>query len=408
MDVEAPTAAGGADSAPLVRRTECGRPRRILLVVRHPVGGIRTFLRYVYGRFDPARFRCVLVAPDLPETRVLLDDLHGLAVEFVPTAPKVGAPAFCAAVLSASRARRIDLIHSQGFTSAVCSVPAATLQRLPHVVTCHDVLHETQFAGWRGRLRRAALQRALAGASRIHCVSSDSRDNLLERLPTLRARRPPVVVANGIETQRFLRASARDLRAELGLPVDTFLIGFFGRFMGQKGFRYLVDALALLVRDTSLPARPLVLAVGERDGFVREEQARVERLGLARSVFFLPFVADIASTIKGLDVVAMPSLWEACGLVAMETMVAGVPLIGTSCVGLREVLRDTPAVPVEPRNAFALRDALRRELCQSTKAAARSFSTIAANRFDARPPADALERLLLEATGDPAAFPAPA
>ena len=40
---------------------------------------------------------------------------------------------------------------------------------------------------------------------------------------------------------------------------------------------------------------------------------------------FLPFVTNIASTLKGLDVVVMPSLWEACPLLAMETLVAGIP-----------------------------------------------------------------------------------
>ena len=78
-------------------------------------------------------------------------------------------------------------------------------------------------------------------------------------------------------------------------------------------------------------------------GFIREEQVEIKRRGLENNFHFLPFQENPARAIRGVDVVVMPSLWEACPLLPMEVLVAGVPVIGTDCVGMREVLLDTPA-----------------------------------------------------------------
>jgi glycosyltransferase involved in cell wall biosynthesis len=204
-----------------------------------------------------------------------------------------------------------------------------------------------------------------------------------------------VAIPNGIEVERFQSPERRDLRRELGLPPESFLIGFLGRFMSQKGFKYLVDALAVIAGEKNLPKRSVILAFGE-DGFIREEREAVRARGLTDAVYFLPFVSDIAPTLKGLDVVAMPSLWEACGLLAMEAMVAGVPLIGTNCIGLREVLRDTPARVVPASDGVALSRALITEMENPTTAEARKFAVEAASRFRVKERAAAIEKLMLE------------
>jgi glycosyltransferase involved in cell wall biosynthesis len=230
----------------------------------------------------------------------------------------------------------------------------------------------------------------------IHCVSNDARDNLLEYLPILKLFKDKVVaIPNGIEVEPFLNADRRDLRGEFGLPPDTFLIGFMGRFMAQKGFRYLVDALEQVKKMENLRKEPIVLAFGEPDGFIREEQEHVKKRGLAGSIFFLPFVPNVAATLKGLDIVAMPSLWEACGLLAMEALVAGVPLVGTDCIGLREVLRNTPAHVVPAKNGIALAEALLSEMRNPSTANAREFATIAAARFQVKNRAAEIEKLML-------------
>lgn len=372
------------------------RKYRILLVVRHPVGGIRTFFRYVYRNFSSEKYQFTLVSPDVTETRVLLEDLRELDLIYIPTDSYTSNRPLFRTVTKIVRNEDFDLVHSHGFTSGACSIFAALSKGTPHILTCHDVFTERQFVGVKGFVKKAALGIVLSTIDCIHCVSNDARDNLLAYLPILKLFEGKVIVIpNGIEVERFSNAEKRDLKRELGLPADSFLIGFLGRFMSQKGFRYLIDALAEITRKKDLPKRPVILTFGE-DGFMREEQQEVKNRGLAEAVYFLPFVADAAATLKGLDVIAMPSLWEACGLLAMEAMVAGVPLIGTNCVGLREVLRGTPANVVPTRDSLALSEALRMEMKNPTTTKAREFAMEAVARFQVRKRAQDIEKLMLK------------
>lgn len=93
-------------------------------------------------------------------------------------------------------------------------------------------------------------------------------------------------------------------------------------------------------------------------------------------------MADIAGTIKAVDVVAMPSLWEASGLVAMETLVAGVPLVVSDASGLREVTTDTPTRMVPMRDPEALLHAIIDMSAPEKRFIAQAFSPVAAQRFD--------------------------
>jgi glycosyltransferase involved in cell wall biosynthesis len=183
--------------------------------------------------------------------------------------------------------------------------------------------------------------------------------------------------------ERFVVAMPRDLRGELGLREDVFLIGFMGRFMAQKGFRYIVDAVDLLRMKDGLPKRPLVLTFGE-GAFIREEKQAIEKRGLKNYFCFMPFTPNVADTIKGLDVVAMPSLWEACGLLAMEVLACGTPLIGSDCIGLREVIQGTPAIVITKADAADLARALLQEMEKSSKESFLRYCKTAAGNFDVR------------------------
>jgi glycosyltransferase involved in cell wall biosynthesis len=104
--------------------------------------------------------------------------------------------------------------------------------------------------------------------------------------------------------------------------------------------------------------------------------------GLDRIVTLLDFVPDVRRVLRQLDLVVVPSLWEASSLVSMEAMAAGVPVLGSDCIGLREVLRDTPSRMVAANNATALAAGLRAALDEPWTEAARAFAPLARVRFD--------------------------
>jgi glycosyltransferase involved in cell wall biosynthesis len=96
----------------------------------------------------------------------------------------------------------------------------------------------------------------------------------------------------------------------------------------------------------------------------------------------LDFVPDVLPLLRQLDLLVVPSLWEASSLVSMEAMAAGVPVLGTDCIGLREVLRDTPSRAVRAGDEVDLCRGLRQALARPWAAAARAFAAEACERFD--------------------------
>jgi glycosyltransferase involved in cell wall biosynthesis len=326
----------------------------------------------------------------------LQKDLNELKCEYEYLEKNPSPWHFTRAIWRNIRQRDYDLIHSHGLTSGIYALVPSILSKVPHLVTLHDVFNKEQFEGLKGFVKRFGLSIAFWFFDTINCVSQDAMRNLYSYFSVLRRYQEKVVVIlNGIETERFLTAPKIDLREELNLPRGSFLIGFLGRFMSQKGFIYLIDALERILKRGDLPKRPAILTFGKGAGFYREDMGLVQRKGLADWVHLLEFRPNIAPTLKGLDLVVMPSLWEACGLVAMEVMVAGVPLIGTNCIGLREVLKDTPAIVVPVKDAEALADAIIKEMMNPSKAKFEAFAPEAAERFDVKDQARELEKVIL-------------
>ncbi|AJY68196.1 hypothetical protein RW64_00575 [Geobacter sulfurreducens] len=250
------------------------------------------------------------------------------------------------------------------------------------MVTIHDVFVSGQFDGWLGFLKKTIISILLPLVNVIHTVSNDAKDNLIDYLPTLKYFRNRIIpILNGIEIERFKQAEVINLRAQLDIDSNTFLIGFLGRFMRQKGFVYLVDAIDMLAKEYKIDKKPVIIAFGE-GAFIREEMITIKQKGLNDSVYFMPFEPNIAPILKGLDVVVMPSLWEACGLLAMESMVVGTPLVTTNCIGLREVVCDTPCRTVSIMNSKELAQAIYDEMVEPSKVVFEKYSPEAARRFD--------------------------
>jgi glycosyltransferase involved in cell wall biosynthesis len=359
------------------------RLRRILSVLRWPVGGIRTYLKYVYPPLDRelGGLDISMVVPRVEEFEALTQDLAALRLRYVVVDPDCTIAKLTRAVYRELASAPFDLVHSHGFTAAFSAAVVAKLRRVPHLATVHDIFQAGQFVGPKGTARRVGLRLVLGMVDAVQAVGEDAARNLVDELgPGFGAR--VRVVSNGIQTLPILQAAPRDLRTELKLEANAFLIGFFGRFMAQKGFRYLVEAIRLLRDRPTFAGRMIHVVAFGGGGFVREEQAALERTGLKSWFTFFPFVPDIAGVLKAVDVVAIPSLWEAMPLLPMEALVAGVPVIGTSCIGLSEVLANTPATVVPAGDATALAEALDHEAQVSSRDSMKKFVPLAVARFD--------------------------
>ena len=151
----------------------------------------------------------------------------------------------------------------------------------------------------------------------------------------------PILVLNGLPAT----PPDPDPRGALGLDRDRLVVGGVGRLHEQKGWDVLCRAAPLVRKE--LPDA-LFAVVG--DGPERES---LESIPECSEVRFLGYRSRAASLIPAFDVLAVPSRYEGLGLVPLEALFQGVPIVATSVEGLGEVLGDC-AVLVPPDNPEAL------------------------------------------------------
>ncbi len=366
-------------------QTPFGRGR-VLVAVRWPVGGIRTHLLYNYPTIAKLGYAFTFV---LPADDTLVAFRASIEPALGPT-KCLGVPVkgkHCGLWREVRRqlqTGQYDVMHSHGLTAAAQSAVANLGLGVPHVATLHDVFRPCHFAGINGTCKRVALGFLLRQIHKLIPVSEDVRFNLLEYLPSLRSHDSAIVtIPNGIRVGNAVTAcgNATDLRRLLGLFGNVRLVGFLGRFMEQKGFVPLIHALHKLIETRSSGPPFHLVAVGSGD-YRKEYEAIARRLGLGNHLTILDFRPDIRPILSQLDLLVIPSLWEASSLLGMEAMMLGVPVLGTDCIGLREVLRGTPARVVAAGDAEALAKGLRDALDSPWTEEAMAFAATARSRFD--------------------------
>jgi glycosyltransferase involved in cell wall biosynthesis len=386
------------------------RPRRVMAVVRHPVGGVRTHILYSYPILMRVGYRFTFVVPRHEAYTTFCADVaawDGAEVVRVPYASRTHKkPKFCSAVRRLLRERRFSLIHSHGVQAAVPTIFANVGVGLPHVATSHDVFCQVNFSSIARRFKLYCLQRILRRLDVLIAVSNDARDDHLRHLPGLQ--KGPcrvVVIPNGIDlgqyplldgnsgnasntcdaaatTSPMNLGTSSPLRKDLGIDSNTFLLGFLGRFMEQKGFLHLIAALDRLLARDGLPRPVHLLAVGSGDCMTNYCSELDRHPRVKQCVTFREHVPNAATILPELDLLVVPSLWEACPILPMEAMCMGVPLLGTDCVGLREVLHGTPSVMVTANDSSHLSDGIYRAMVNPWIHEARAYAPTARARFD--------------------------
>ena len=369
--------------------------RHYLLIVRFPTGGIRTHLAYASRLAENAdTFLPVLVCPDGEEGRALAKQLQ-IPAERCFLTENESVRSLAIGIWRAARRYRVRVAHSHGFSSAVAAFSSVVFFGLRHVVTVHDQVTQGLLEHI-GHAKAVILGFVLRVAYVVHAVGEDCAESV-RNLPFMRHATNVRIIPNGIERGRFANVIAVDVRRECRIPDRTFLIGFFGRFMSPKGFRVLVDAIRVL-DGCAQAAEFHVIAVGG-GGFVREDKAYIARLNLTHRFSFFDFVENPAALMAAMDVVTMPSRWEAYGLVAAEALALGIPLIASDCIGLREVTRGTPARVFPSGDATALAEQLVAEMTDPTKSMTEAYRPEALRRFDFSQSARDIQSMLLDANG---------
>lgn len=366
----------------------------VLMTALQPGGGIKTFFRYIYGQECYKDCLFTLFAPDnglsdyldkcLGKNKIRLIESPEEPLSFVRELRKV------------LKKTPSDLVHSHGFGAGLLTEVSRTGLKRRHLMTAHDVFLDSQFDGGVGLAKKFVMARLFQRIDAIHTVTEDATENFRTFFPNVPVKRLYPIL-HGVDTEYFAKEPSSDLRVQLGEGEDTCLIGFFGRFMGQKGFRTLVDAMAQLKSSELMPL-PKVVTFGW-GGYIREDYQYIKEKGLSEQFIQMPGTDNMPSMIKSVDMVVMPSRWEACGLLAMEVLSAGIPLLSSDCIGLREVVAGSPARTFRPGDHARLADLINKEAEKSSKQEFADYQPIAVTRFGIARPAHELRALYDQLVG---------
>lgn len=171
-------------------------------------------------------------------------------------------------------------------------------------------------------------------ASKADCICTINREDYA-RARKMRTPRAAYIHGVGIDTDRLRPGeNPTDLRNELGLPKETFLVLSVGELNANKNQQVIIRAIAML----NDPAIHYVLC-GKGDS--RQELEKLAKeLKIADHVHFLGYRKDIADICRQSDVFALPSRREGLPFAAMEAMYCGLPLVNSGIRGLTDITED--------------------------------------------------------------------
>jgi UDP-glucose:(heptosyl)LPS alpha-1,3-glucosyltransferase len=268
-------------------------------------------------------------------------------------------------VLSFARIVDADILRSGGAAHSSYVRAARQWQsRSAEIAMRVSPYHRVQMLVERRGFASPRLKRAIA-------VSSLVRDDLMRTFALAPAQ--AVTLYNGVDLDRFSpepeAAARRAIRREFGVDDSRPAVMFVGNGFARKGLGFLIEAWPAI----GVAARLIVIGT---DRAVVSYERLARRLGLHDRVTFLGRRADVRRLMRGADALALPSLFEPFGNVAMEAMASGVPALTTVRCGVAEIMPATLRgyVVNDPTNRIELTERMNAliEATPGLKAAARA------------------------------------
>lgn len=258
-----------------------------------------------------------------------------------------------------------DVVHCHTWYAHFGGIVAKLLYGIPLVITVHSL---EPLRPWKreqiGRgydLSKWVEKTALEMADAVIAVSTSTRADILRLFDVDPAKVP--VIPNGIDTDEYTQTIDRSVLTRYAIDPDKPYVLFVGRMTRQKGLLYLLQAIEQLDRDTQV-----VLCAGESDTpeLQQELESLIAELRAHRpGIVWIPEMVSRQTTIALYSQAAVfccPSIYEPFGIINLEAMACGTPVVGSRVGGIAEVVvdgqtgllidadisPDTPHDPIDP------------------------------------------------------------
>lgn len=235
-----------------------------------------------------------------------------------------------------------DLVHSHTWYANFAGHVAKELYGIPHILTAHSL---EPLRPWKleqlggGYALSSWIERtAYESATKIIAVSEGMRNDILRCYPEVDPTKVHTI-HNGIDLDVFRQVKEDSVVKSLGIDPSKRIVLFVGRITRQKGLPYLLKAAKELPGDVQL-----VLAAGAADTpqILQEVTELIESLQSTRpGVIWLNqqlTKQQLIALLSAATVFACPSIYEPLGIVNLEAMACGAPVVATATGGIPEVV----------------------------------------------------------------------
>lgn len=253
--------------------------------------------------------------------------------------------------------RDVSVVHSNTL-AVLAGAVWALLRRRKHLWHVHEIVLSPKVVS------KAFPWLVNRLSNRVMSNSTMTERWLLGEQPTLASK--SIVVFNGLPpVDAPSEAEIRAFRESVGAGDDAVVVTLAGRINRWKGQELLLEAASLLKRRGRLASLRFVIVGGAAPGLEElpaQLRAQAEASGVGGCCQFVPFIDDIWPVWFGTDIAVVPSTEpEPFGMVAIEAMAAGVPVIAAGHGGLLDIVEiEKTGLLIPPRDVSALADSIDR------------------------------------------------